>query len=153
MRIAYTVQTTSSEANVAIDCPACGTAGAPSVAHETIERVKVLGLLPILKLKSTWVECGQCHKTSVSDAGMEQLRGATPSEIAPFLRYHPSTVAKVLSVVGLLTSIIPLLGLIVAAAATYIGRGTKGWPAKLNIASLIMASAVTVTVAVFLFMH
>lgn len=150
MQIGYTVVTTTAEAPVVIDCPACASAGVSSTATETIELVKLLGLIPILKLRNTWVECSHCRKTCVSSARLERLSGALPAEVAPFLRYRPSMAAKLLSILALLSSIVPGLGLVVAGVSMFVGRGTRGWPAMLNVLSMILACTVTVSVVVLL---
>src|SRR3954471_11296730 len=144
MRVSYTVGTTGAQAPITIDCPACGGSAVASTAHESSERVKLLGLIPLLKLTNTWIECGQCHKNIISTARLEQLRGRSPADIAPSLRFHPSGAAKALAVIALLTRLIPLIGLIIATIAWYVARGTKGWPAALSVLALILSCAVTI---------
>ena len=92
MGIAYLVITTSETAAVRMNCPACGSAGVASTATESLERVQASGPDPDPQASQHLGECGNCHKTCVCKASLEQLRRAKARTSAPFLRYRPSGV-------------------------------------------------------------
>jgi hypothetical protein len=138
-------------APVIIDCPACGAHGVQAIPLESVDWVKLAYVIPISKIRSTWVECIQCHAQIRCTVPLDQVSGADPRVLAPFLRYHPTGAAKAMSIIGLLTCLIPILGLVVVGIASFMARGTKGWPAMLNVLSLIVSMAVTVSVAFLIF--
>jgi hypothetical protein len=113
--------------------------------------VKLAYLIPLLKIRATRVECDRCHAHISCTAPLHRVAGADATTVAPFLRYHPTRAAKLTSVAGLFTCLIPVVGLIVVGVATLLGRGTKGWPAKLNLLSLIISAAVTFCVLWLMF--
>ncbi|HZZ42612.1 MAG TPA: hypothetical protein VFE58_06720 [Tepidisphaeraceae bacterium] len=63
------------------------------------------------------------------------------------LRSGPTTSTKVLSVVAVITCLVPGLGLVLAVGSLWAARGTEGWPKKLNLLSLILAIVMTSCVA------
>ena len=134
-----------------IDCPACGAHAVSATPRESVDWVKLVYLVPLLKIRATRIECGQCHAQITCTAPLNKVAGADAAAVAPHLRYHPTGGAKTMAILGLLTCLIPVLGLIVVGVATFVGRGTKGWPAKLNLLSLIVSVAVTVSVAFLMF--
>jgi hypothetical protein len=112
--------------------------------------VKLAYLIPLLKIRATRLECDRCHTQIPCTGRLDRVAGADATTVAPFLRYHPTPADRIMSVAGLFTCLIPVVGLVVVGVATFLGRGTKGWPAKLNLLSLIVSAAITFCV-LFLF--
>jgi hypothetical protein len=139
-------------ASVIIDCPCCGAKGVAATPRESVDWVKLAYLVPLLKLRATQVECSRCHAQISCTEPLERLAAADSQTIASFLRYHPTRLARALSILGLLTCLIPFLGLLMASAAAVVGRGTKGWPATINLLSLIINGTITLCVVVLMIM-
>ena len=135
-----------------IDCPACGARAVAGTPRESVDWVKLAYLIPLLKIRATRIECERCHAQITCTAPIGRVAGADAATVARFLRYHPTRAAKILSVLGLLTCLIPVVGLVVIGIATFLGRGTQGWPGKLNLLSLIVSIAVTLCVLLVMFM-
>ncbi|MEX2213881.1 MAG: hypothetical protein WD768_07125 [Phycisphaeraceae bacterium] len=129
---------------VLINCPACGAKDIASVPSESVDYVKIAYLIPITKLRATTIRCGQCNADIACIAPMAELAGLDAAGIDPLLRFHPTPAARNWSLLGLVTSVIPILGLIIASIAIYHSRGTRGWPASVNMLSIILAVTVTV---------
>jgi hypothetical protein len=140
----FTTKTTSQQGPlVDIDCPACGATDVPAKTSESVEVVKIFFFTPILRLRNTYLRCTNCQTALVSTAPLDQLADLTPEEISGIIRYKPSRAGKILAIVALLTCLLPYLGLIIAAIACYLTRGTKGWAKKISFISIIIALTIT----------
>src|SRR5439155_17371460 len=89
---------------VTIDCPACGAKNVPSRTLESNDWVKIAYLIPLLKLRSTRIECGQCKQQISCTAPLDRVQGQDAATIAPWLRYMPTAAARSASIVALLLS-------------------------------------------------
>ncbi len=136
---------------VTINCPACGVQEVSAIPRERVDWAKFGGIIPLLKLRSTQVERGQCHARITCTLPLDRIAGANAATLSQFLRYHPGPAAKAASIAGLLTCLIPVLGMVLAAIATYLARGTQGWPAKVNLLSLIISIVVTFCILFIVF--
>lgn len=130
-----------------LDCPACEGKGIVSRVYENTDWVKIAYVIPLLKLRNTRVQCGACEEFISCTAHLPKVSGQDAKTIAPWLRYHATAGAKVMSIIAFVFSLVPVLGVILASIATFIGRGTSDWPYTINIISLIISVAVTVSAA------
>src|SRR3954470_18721163 len=106
-----------------MDCPACGSRAVAAIPRESVDWVKLAFLVPLLKIRATRVECGNCHEQIACVAPLNRVAGADAATIAPFLRYKPTRAATIMSIAALLTCLVPVVGLVVVAIASLLGRG------------------------------
>jgi len=131
---------------VVINCPACGHRNAAAQTFESTERVKLLFFIPILRLRTSAVQCTECEEMFDLRVPLAQVSGKTPTELEPLIRYHASKPGKIMSVVALLTCLVPIVGVITSVIAMVLVRGTVRWPIIITWLSMIMAIVISVTV-------
>ncbi len=75
---------------------------------------------------------------------MDQISGKDANDLAPLLRYHATGGAKAMALLAFFLSWIPVVGLVLASAGSFMARGTHGWTCGLNMLSIIIAVAATI---------
>jgi len=129
---------------IQIDCPACGHKAVNAIPFESVDQVKLAYLIPLMKLRSTWVTCGHCNQQIACTAPMAQLEGQDSQSMQSLLRYHATGGARTLSLIAFLLSWVPLLGLILISVAMFHTRGTRGLARSLCVFGVIIAITCTV---------
>lgn len=136
-------------AEIAFVCPKCGaaTTGEP---WEQVDGVSLFVLIPILRLRNTFVRCGSCRTKLRSVVRLGELEHASAQELRDYLVHDVSDVFQWLAVVGLALFWAPLVGLAVAALATAGTIRKAGWPRKIALAGLALSALVSATFGVLL---
>ena len=129
---------------VNIDCPACHGKQVEATPFQSTDHVKLAYIIPLMKLRSTWITCGQCNVQIACTAPLDQLAGNDASALAPLFRYRATGGAKGIALLAFVLSWIPVIGLILASVASFMARGTHGWARGLNVLSIIIAVAATI---------
>ena len=136
--------------DIVINCPACGHRNAAAQTFESTEWVKLLFFIPILRLRTSAVQCLECEEMFRSRVPIAQLSGKTPSELEPLIRYHASKPGKIMSVVALLTCLVPIVGVITSAIAMVLVRGTRRWPIIITWVSMILSIVISLAVVLMM---
>ena len=144
----HTKTITTAGPKVRFDCPACGAHDVTGEISESVETTHLFFVIPFMKLRNTWIACSQCKAKMYMSLPIEQLVAQPPASINSFIRYHASTTAKLLAILGLFVFWVPGLGVIVTAFTLFLARGTQGWPKKLAWLGLIGGIAVTATILI-----
>ena len=128
--------------DLTIHCPRCNRAS-KAISYDLDEDAKLLSLIPILKLRSTWVECVRCGEKLLSKVPARQLTGLSPQELAEVVGVRVSLAAKMLAIVSIALCWTPGLGVLLGAIAIVANLKSSGWP---KVASRIgMGLSVTVS--------
>lgn len=128
---------------IPIQCPKCGVETAMGFSRERVETLRLLGLIPLLKLRNTFVDCGECEAKLRSRLGIEELAKYQGAPISQFLSYDVSFVFKFLAITSLILSLVPMVGLGLAVLTLLGTFRTRGWPRTLGIVSLIVSAIVS----------
>jgi len=137
--------------DVAINCPACGAENVPASSFESTEVAKLFFFIPVLRFRNAWLVCSECKSKLVVTTPLSELETLSPEALTRVIRYNASGTGKLMAILAILTSLVPVLGVIVAAIACFLTRGTKGWPKGLSVISVILAVVVTFCVVFLLF--
>jgi len=130
--------------SVSINCPRCGEQGVAGQSWEWLETLRLLGLIPLLKVRNTFVQCGRCNATLTSTLGIDDLEKYQSAGVSQFLSDEVSFVYKFLAVVSLFLFYMPIVGLVLAAITVSGTYKSHTWPRTLGIISVVLSSMVTV---------
>jgi hypothetical protein len=138
-------------ASVQFSCPKCRKVSVGN-ARKFVDTLMLLHLVPVLKLRNTYVVCDTCETKLHTPLELDDLERMQGLQIDEFLSYSPSFVFKFLAVTSLLICWVPIVGLIVAAIAVFGTRRFKGWPKTVSIVALVISVVVTTILLVGLAM-
>lgn len=151
--ITFHAQTLADEGEpVSLDCPACNAQNVESRVFERVDYVKLLYLIPLVKLRSTTIQCGQCDAGITCMVPLDRISGMSSDELKSHIRYHADGKAKLSAVIGFLTCWIPFIGLLIGSVACFLGRGMTGWVSGLNVLSMIVAITSSIIYGLVVFM-
>ena len=136
--------------SVRIDCGKCGGTDVAGKAYDQSETLRLLGVVPILKIRNTFVTCGVCGAQLRSRLSCQELVNLEGADLRPFISYEVSFVVKFLAVVSILLCVVPLLGLLLALTTVCCTLKVRGWPKTLGFIALIVSSLITIPVVVLL---
>lgn len=100
--------------------------------------------IPLLKMRTTFVECGGCKAKLASKLAVGDLKKYQGAGVSQFLSDEVSLVFKFLAIVSLLLFFTPILGLVLAGITVWGTFRFRTWPRTLGIVSLVLSSIVTV---------
>lgn len=127
---------------VPFHCPACG-ARTRGELGESIDRARWLGIVPVLRLRSTWIACPECDARPAVLVPLDRAARMTPAELGAAIRWNASRLGRGLAGLSLATCLVPVLGVGVAAAATWLTRGTRDWAGSASVLSLTISGTLT----------
>ncbi|RMD82501.1 MAG: hypothetical protein D6820_03595 [Lentisphaerae bacterium] len=145
----YAVSKDERGPDIEFDCPACGTQGAIGETYESTEIAKLFFLIPVLKLRNTMVKCTNCGESMVSTSSLAEISQSSKARIQSAIRYHPSRLGKVLSLLSFLLCLCPGVNVLLPAVALYVVRGTRGWAKGLAMLALIVGITISLVVGFF----
>lgn len=143
-----TVTTTGS--NITIDCPACGEGQVSAMTSEREESYKVLGLIPIMKLRNTFVVCTKCKKQLTSTLRLDDLEAAKPSDLKKALSVRESFVGQAVAVLSILLCWAPIVGFGLGLLGVVLTWRSSSWPRTLSQVATVIGLLVTIAVLAFL---
>jgi hypothetical protein len=138
-------------ASVLFCCPKCRKVSSGD-ACRFVDTLMLVHLVPIFKLRNTYVVCRTCGTKLHTPLELDDLERMQGLQIDEFLTYSPSFVFKFLAVTSLLVCWAPIVGLIVAAIAVFGTRRFKGWPKNVSMVALVISVVVTTILLVGLAM-
>ncbi len=131
-------------------CPKCKKE-VSGESQEAIERTSLFWILPILKFRNTWIACPACNTDFVLALPIDRLAELPAEARGALIVSGPPKRAKILAIAACLLFWVPLVGLLIAGAAVFVARGTKGWPKAIAWVSLLLASAITACIVLLMF--
>ncbi len=136
--------------SVRIDCAKCGGTDVAGKAHGRSETLRLLGAVPILKIRNTFVTCGSCGAQLRSRLSCEESASLEGADLRPFISYEVSFVVKFLAIASILLCVFPLLGFLLALTAVCCTVKAQGWPKALGFIALVVSSLITIPAVVLL---
>ena len=128
---------------IRIDCPACGVSPAIARTEERVERLLLVGLIPVVSKTTTFVVCDSCGKRLHSRIPLDDLPKHTRDQLRPFLTPGASVLTVILAITALVMACTPFVGLLFAIPAVLLTMSTPGWPKILAWISLAVSAALT----------
>jgi hypothetical protein len=135
---------------VRTDCGKCGGKDVAGKACDQSETLRLLGVIPILKIRNTFVTCGSCGAQLRSRLSCQELVKLEGADLRPFIFYEVSFVVKFLAIASILLCVFPLLGFLLALTTVCCTLRVRGWPKTLGLIALILSSLITIPTVVLL---
>ena len=153
MDLLYGIQTEQTPGpSVQIDCGKCGNSGTVGRAYDQVETFKLLHLIPVLRLRNTFVTCESCGAQLRSRLTCLELLNRQGDDLREFISYEVSFVVKFMAVISILLCVIPVLGLVLSLITVCLTVRSRGWPWILGTIALVVSSVTTVVSLVGIFM-
>jgi hypothetical protein len=130
--------------SICINCPRCGEQGIAGQSFEWLETLRLLGLIPLLKARSTFVQCSGCKTMLTSMLDIGELAKYQSTGVSQFLSDEVSFVYKFLAIVSLFLFYMPIVGLVLAGITVLGTFRSHTWPRTVGIISLVLSSILTV---------
>jgi hypothetical protein len=111
-------------------------------SYELLDTLEVLGLIPVVKTRTTFVKCGGCKAKLTSRLGIEDLERCKHADVSQFLSDQVSFVFKFLAIFSLLLFMLPIFGLVLALATVMGTFRSRTWPRRLGVVSLVLSSII-----------
>jgi hypothetical protein len=140
----------SAPVSVRFKCPACSVRDAAGVAHDRSERFKLLHLIPIGTVHSTWVKCSACGVPSLSEIPAVELTHYAPGEVNRFIRRRLPPVLIVLLVAAVPMLLIPGFGLIFSVSALAMAWKYRGWARRVALIEVVLGALLGIAFLVVL---
>ena len=136
---------------IRIDCPRCGASPAIADTEETVEKLLLLGLIPVFKKTTTYVVCTGCGAKMQSKIRLDELPRYLPAQLRPLLSPKVSPWVVVLLALSVMTFCVPVASFVFALVCVVLTMSTPGWPRTLSRAIAVLSGAMSVVfVGVFL---
>jgi len=133
---------------VNIQCPHCGLSS-PAASKEVIDWFSPF-FIPCFRLRRTTLRCLNCGKTFTLPLPIDQLSQIPPDTLNQMLEQAvPSASTSLLAVLALPVSLIPIVGIAIAASALALARKTCGWQKTLSAIALVMSIFFTIFFLIF----
>ena len=127
--------------SVVFDCPKCQATAVRGTAYNLRETIRVSDRVPIWGWSSHWVRCSHCHAELHADCDPSGFKGASAATVSDRVHAYFSFPKRFLAIAGLAFGWAPVVGLLVAIAATAANARTAGWPRMLSIIGLVLTVA------------
>ena len=156
MRVIITQRTTTTPGPaITIDCPACKSASVGASAEAVEEQNSFFWVVPFFTTRWVNVSCGACGKRFGSPRSCDELARMPRAEVSQLLATwqdtHVEFLVKFCVIVGLVLSVIPVMGLIFAAiglAFTYRRRTTWRTLAFLGLGISILSTLLVMALGI-----
>lgn len=127
---------------VNITCPLCHVVG-PAVSLDREEQIHVF-YLPVVTVRNTYVRCRNCDRTLHSQVGLAMLPLLNADEMAAAIDFRISKLGRVLTILSLVTWVLPIIGAAVGILARVLARrAPRRWRIVANL-GLALSLAVTI---------
>ena len=126
---------TTSGPTVQFNCPKCG-AAVRGATFEWLDTLMFLYCIPLLKMRNTYVTCGNCRARLTSQLRLDDLQAYGNLDVTPYISYDVSFVFKFLAIAALLLCWTPAIGLALTIAALAGTIRVPGWPRTLALVSV-----------------
>jgi transcription elongation factor Elf1 len=136
--------------DIHFNCPACGRSNVAAQTFESEELAKVFFVIPVVKLRNTFVKCTACRESFTCLCSSSELKYKSPADLRKLIRYKASGWGWLLSVLALLLCWVPLVNILFAGMTMYVIRGTRGLPKSLTSISLTIGIAITGAFAILI---
>ena len=113
---------------VTINCPLCRAASAPAESFDQLDHLRLLDLVPLFRVRNTFLRCGACGKQLTAKAGIDQIANLSTDELSRSLAGRVSLISMFLAVASVLLCWMPILNLALAVIAILANLRTRGWP-------------------------
>ncbi|HOT73909.1 MAG TPA: zinc ribbon domain-containing protein [Anaerohalosphaeraceae bacterium] len=131
-----------------IQCPHCGLLS-PAVSKEVIDWF-ALFFIPCFRLRRTKLCCLKCGKIFALPLPIDQLSQIPPDTLNQMLEQAvPSAGTSLLAVLALPASLIPIVGIAIAASALALAWKTCGWQKTFSAIALVMSIFFTIFFLIF----
>jgi len=132
--------------NVEINCPKCGQLCQAS-SVEIIEWVKLFIVIPILRLRNTYLTCTHCGKSIHVKARLEDLSYITTEDMDDMLAgTQGSSMMSFFAILALLFCLLPFIGLTLAVISVILSRKITGWQKIISYIALVLSLIFTIFV-------
>jgi len=128
---------------VTIHCPVCNARDVSAESYEQLEHLRLFYVIPLLKIRNTFVRCSACAAESIAEIGIEEIGSRSADELVCFLAGRVSLVSRFLAIVSILLFWVPLVGLALSVCALLANRRTIGWPKAVSIVATVLAAIFT----------
>lgn len=126
-----------------IQCPHCGL-HSPAASKEVVDWF-ALFFIPCFRLRRTTLCCLNCGKTFALPVPIDQLSQIPPDALNQMLEQAvPSAGTSLLAVLALPASLIPIIGIAIAASALALTWKTPAWQKTLSATALVMSIFFTI---------
>lgn len=112
-------------------CPVCQELHAPGEAQDRAEAYKLLHLVPLGTVRSTWVTCRACKAVSRAEVTAQELTRYAPGEVNRFIRRSLPLVLVVLLILAVPALPLPYFALLFSVPALVMGWKFGGWVRRL----------------------
>lgn len=134
---------------VLIDCPLCLASSVPASSSEQVDDLMVLHVIPVFRLRNTFVTCSACNQELISKIARAELADYSASQLSHSLAVRGSFVGSFLSLACLILCWVPAVGLVLGIIAVWLNRRAVGWPRTASRIGLSVAGVITVVLTVW----
>ena len=135
---------------VQMTCPYCGAQEVPAKTYLYEDWITSL-FLRVIPMRSIWCQCSECSKQAIIKRMSWSEVCSTPDEsYTGVVHRYQSGIVRVLAAISPVFSIIPFVGLVVAASLTLATWRAGSWPRAISLVALVLSCATTAIVAVSL---
>lgn len=131
---------------VVIDCPACHAVGVTAIPRQFDEPLKLLHLIPLFTMTSTFVECSACRTSlTLSARDLRTLYAIPADELSRSLQPYVPGVGRFLVISALVLFWFPFLAPALALGGLWMTRKNRRWrrwAVVSVVASFLVAGAV-----------
>ena len=135
---------------VTINCPACNAKSAPAESMHQVDQLELFYLLPIMKLRNTFVTCHECNKQLICSAPFDELDGLSVDDLSQHLVHHVSIIKKFLALASVLLCWAPFVGLVMGCISLAVNWRTTGWPKTLSYVGIGANALLTAALMIFI---
>lgn len=129
---------------VEITCPKCGqSCDADSV--EITEWVKLFIVIPILRLRNTYLTCTRCRKSYLVKLRLDELAYADREDLDDMLAVSkPSFMTSFFAILTLVLCILPFVGLLLSMISLALTWKHGGWQKVITWIALVLSLVSTI---------
>ena len=117
---------------VSINCPLCKAASVPAESFEQIERLELFFVIPLFRLRNTFVRCTACGRQLIATVTTEEIANYSAEALSHYLVGRVSLVGKFLALASVVLCWVPIVGLVLGIVGILVNLRTVGWPRTLS---------------------
>jgi len=129
---------------IVMHCPLCNANSVPADSYEQIDRLGLFWVIPLLRVRNTFVQCSACGKKSIAKVTTNEIADYSADELSYYLTGYISIVARFLAIASLLLFWAPAIGLVLGISAVLANLRTVGWPRMMSWVGAILSGIVTI---------
>jgi hypothetical protein len=138
--------------SVRINCPLCHAKAADGKSFEQVDHLKLFYVVPLFRLRNTFVKCGACGKQLIAKVSTDEIEKYSANELSDLLIGRVPFVSQFLAVASVALCWAPFVGLVMGIISLIANWRSPGWPKAVSWIGTALSILVSIVVLLILAM-